>query len=404
MLLRRAFLQRVSVGSLALMASCSESIRPGALPTSVPARVEPSPEAAPALTSATQAVAAGLDVDLDKMIGQMFLVGFRGLTVAEDHPIVEDIRRRALGGVVLFDYDVPNREFVRNIESPSQVKELTESLQSFAQVPLLIAIDQEGGNVARLNERYGFGATLSHQALGEIDDVETTFEHAREIARTLKSVGVNHNLAPVVDVNVNPESPAIGAYGRSFSSDVEKVIQHAAAFIRAHRAENIITTLKHFPGHGSARNDSHRGFVDVTETWSRLELEPYLALIEGGLADSIMTAHVFNQAWDESDPATLSRPVITGMLREEMGYAGVIISDDMQMEAIRSFYSFEQAIQKSVEAGVDVIAIANNSVYEDGAVSRGVAAIKRLVSDGRIAPARIQESYRRIQNLKARLQ
>ena len=385
------------------MASCSDSGSPGGSPALLSARADLPPEPAPSATAAAQEAETEPDVDLDTMIGQMFMVGFRGLTAGEDHPIVDDIRHRALGGVVLFDYDVSNGEFKRNIASPDQVRGLTESLQSAARIPLLISIDQEGGKVARLHERYGFGATLSHQALGEIDDVETTFERAREIARTLKSVGVNHNLAPVVDVNVNPESPAIGAFGRSFGSEVQQVVRHAAAYVRAHREEGIITTLKHFPGHGSARDDSHRGFVDVSETWNRLELEPYASLIEQNLTDSIMTAHVFNRTWDESEPATLSRAVMTDLLREELGYDGVIISDDIQMAAIRSFYSFEDAIRRSVEAGVDVIAIANNSVYEEDVVRRGVGIMKGLVGDGVVTTARIQESYQRIQMLKSRL-
>jgi beta-N-acetylhexosaminidase len=132
-------------------------------------------------------------------------------------------------------------------------------------------------------------------------------------------------------------------------------------------------------------------------------LEPYAVLIDEGLADAIMAAHVFHQEWDESDPATLSPAVITDILRGEMGYTGVVISDDLQMAAIREFYKFEEVIRKSVEAGVDVIAIANNSVYEEDVFARGVEAVKRLVSDGIITRARIQESYQRIQTLKSGL-
>ena len=180
-------------------------------------------------------------------------------------------------------------------------------------------------------------------------------------------LGINQNLAPVVDLNVNPVSPAIGAYERSFGADVDKVTAHARAFIEAHHAHQVLCTLKHFPGHGSAAGDSHNGFVDVTETWSHEELAPYATLIQAGLADAVMTAHVFNRQWDETDPATLSPAVITGLLREELGYSGVVFSDDMQMGAIQQFYTFEEAIRKALEAGVDVIAIANNSVYdEDG--------------------------------------
>ena len=403
MLTRRQVLRHVSCGTMLLVAGCVAPDSPWltATPSSSPAEL-PATET-PIPTSSQQQETASADMDLNIMIGQMFMVGFRGLTVDKDHPIVRDIQQRHLGSVVLFDYDVPNGEFVRNIESPEQVKVLNEALQAAAQVPLLIATDQEGGLVARLSERFGFPATLSAQALGEIDDVQQTFDHARQMARTLKSVGINQNLAPVVDVNVNPESPAIGAYERSFSADPQKVIEQASAFIRAHHEENILTTLKHFPGHGSARDDSHRGFVDVTETWSPIELKPYAALIAEGLADAIMTAHIFNKKWDDTDPATLSTAVITDILRKELGYDGVVISDDLQMGAIREFYTFEAAIQKSLEAGVDILAIANNSVYEEDVMQRGVAVVQGLVSTGAITRDRIERSYQRIQALKSRL-
>ncbi len=346
-------------------------------------------------------------VDLAIKIGQMFMVGFRGLTIdaqhPEQHPIVQDIVARHLGGVVLFDYDVPNGEFVRNIASPEQLTALTQSLQEKAAIPLLIATDQEGGVVTRLRERYGFPPTLSHAALGDLDDVAATYDHAAAMAKTLAAVGINQNLAPVVDVNVNPDNPVIAAYERSFSADPEKVIAQATAFIQAHHAQGVLCTLKHFPGHGSSRDDSHRGFVDVSETWSPMELEPYRALIDAGLADSVMTAHVFNQQWDATDPATLAPAAIDGLLHTDLGYDGVVISDDMQMGAIRDYYGFDEAIRKTIEAGVDIIAIANNSIYDDEVMAKGVAVVQALVESGEIPIERINRSYRRIMQLKARL-
>lgn len=347
-------------------------------------------------------------MDLAIKIGQMFMVGFRGLQIDEEHPIVQDIVERHLGGVVLFDYDVPNGEFVRNIESPEQLRELTDSLQAAASQapsssPLLISADQEGGVVVRLRERYGFPPTVSHAALGEINDPEYTYEEASAMASVLADAGINQNLAPVVDVNVNPENPVIAAYERSFSADPAVVIAQATAFIQAHHDQGVLCTLKHFPGHGSSTEDSHRGFVDVTDTWSPMELEPYAALMAADLADAIMTAHVFNEAWHPTDPATLAPAAIDGLLRDELGYHGVVVSDDMQMGAIREFYSFEESIQKAIEAGVDIIAIANNSIYDDQVMAKGVAVVQRLLDEGVIAEERIDQSYQRIQRLKERL-
>jgi len=341
-------------------------------------------------------------VPLDVKIGQMLLVGFRGLEVDANHPIVQDIRQRHLGGVVLFDYDVQTAQFVRNIASPAQLKTLIAALQSFAATPLLVTMDQEGGEVTRLRESYGFPPTLSHQALGQRNDLKVTREESGKMAHTLAEMGVNLNLAPVVDLNINPNSPAIGAHERSFSADPQIVTQQALAFIAAHHEQGVLCTLKHFPGHGSATQDTHKGFVDVTNTWSRPELEPYRAIIAAKQADAIMTAHVFNATLDPTYPATLSKATITGILRNELHYGGVVITDDMQMGAIRELYGFEVAIEKTIEAGVDIIAIANNLIYEEDAAARTFALIKQLVTTGGISEARIDQSYQRIQQLKSK--
>jgi len=398
--LTRRQLMQVAAGGTLLIAGCATELPPV---TTQPADSDPVNSLQPTSTADVAEPVSAPSADLDVKIGQMFMVGFRGFGVDENTPVARDIVERHLGGVVLFDYDVPNGEFMRNIESPEQVQALTDALQAAADSPLLIAADQEGGVVARLRERYGFPSTLSAAVLGERDDVDQTFTHAGDMAQTLAAAGINHNLAPVVDVNVNPDNPVIAAYERSFSADPQTVIAHATAFIQAHHAHNVLCTLKHFPGHGSARADSHRGFVDVTETWSPVELEPYAALIDAGLADSVMTAHVFNQRWHETDPATLAPAAINGLLRDELGYSGVVISDDMQMGAIRDYYSFGEAIRKTIVAGVDIIAIANNSIYDENVMADGIAVIKRLLDEGVITEARIDQSYRRIMQLKSRL-
>jgi beta-N-acetylhexosaminidase len=333
----------------------------------------------------------------------MLMVGFRGLKMGPEHFIVQDIRERHLGGVILFDYDVPTQQAVRNIESPSQVKALVASLKSVSPVPLLVAIDQEGGIATRLKERHGFPPTISHQHLGQLNDLETTHKQATLVAKTLADLGINLNLAPVVDLCVNPNNPIIAKYGRCFSADPLVVTDHALQFIRAHHEQEVLCALKHFPGHGSSTADSHRGLTDVTDTWSRVELEPYVRIIEAGQADAIMTAHVFIANLDNQYPATLSQVAITRILRKELHYNGVVISDDMQMGAIVSHYGFEMAIQKAIEAGVDILTFANNSVYEEDVAGRAIEVIRTLVQAGTISEMRIDESYRRIQRLKSRL-
>ncbi len=407
---RRRFLRHTgsSALALALLAACAPA------PAADPVPITPIPTSpADGAIPATDPHSAGSLADstptpvpaatLAEKVGQMIMVGFRGTTVDATSPIVRQIQENYLGGVVLFDFDVPTWTDQRNIQSPAQVAALTAALQSFAPTPLLIATDQEGGKVARLSPKWGFPATLSAQELGEMDDLEYVAYLLDEMAATVAAAGINLNLAPVVDLNTNPDNPVIGAIGRSYGADAQVVIDHALTFIGAHRRQGVLTTLKHFPGHGSSAADSHKGFVDVTDTWSRRELTPYRTLIEQDAVDTIMTAHVFNAELDRVYPATLSKATITDLLRDELGFKGVVISDDMQMGAIADLYPYAEAVALSINAGVDILAIANNSIYDEEIAPRTADLILGMVADGRIPESRIDESYARIMGLKAKL-
>jgi beta-N-acetylhexosaminidase len=339
--------------------------------------------------------------NLDIHIGQMLMVGFEGLELTENNPIVQDIRERHIGGVILFDYDISSQAPLRNIQNPRQAKTLCAALQKMASIPLFIAIDQEGGKVSRLKEGYGFPPTVSQQRLGTINRLDITREHAEITARTLAQIGINLNFAPVVDLNTNPDNPVIGKLERSFSCDPNLVTCHALEMIKAHHRHGIPCTLKHFPGHGSSTRDSHLGFVDVTETWSSIELEPYARIIETGQCDAVMTAHIFNAHLDPEFPATLSRSIITRILRANLGYDRVVVSDDMQMKAISDHYGLEKAVYQAIEAGVDILLFGNNVVFEEDIVLRTVAIIKDLIKRGKISRDRINRSYERISRLKS---
>ncbi len=340
------------------------------------------------------------EVPLDEKIGQMLKVGFRGLSVDENSPIVEDIRKYHIGGVVLFDYDVPRDTALRNISSPGQVQNLVQDLQRFADIPLIIAIDQEGGRVARLKPRYGFEKSVSAQYLGSLQNADSTRKYAHQTGQTLSELGINTNLAPVVDVNINPENPVIGGIERSFSDDPSVVTRHARLYIETLHEYGIITTLKHFPGHGSSRDDSHLGVVDVTDYWKQKELVPYRNLIESGTADIVMTAHIFNAALDSTYPATLSKPIITGILRDSLRFNGVVMSDDLQMKAIRTEYGLKETIKMSIQAGVDILSFANNSIFDAEIAAKAHGIINELVEEGSLSEGRIDQSYDRIMSLK----
>jgi beta-N-acetylhexosaminidase len=340
------------------------------------------------------------DEKLATQIGQMLMIGFRGLHVDENSPIVRDIRLDRVGGVILFDYDVALKSFQRNIQSPNQLKKLTCRLQAARRTPLLIAVDQEGGKVARLKEKDGFPPSMSQDELGKIGDPELTQRFAARTAATLAGMGINLNLAPVVDVNINTDNPVIGRLGRSFSSDPRVVARQAAAVIAAHREYNVLTAVKHFPGHGSSTQDSHHGFTDVTDTWTKKELIPYIRLFDSPGVDLVMTAHVFNAKLDPKWPATLSSKTLDTLLRRKMGFDGVCISDDMQMGAIRDNYSLETALERTILAGVDIIIFGNNLVYEPDIAERAIQIIRSLVREGCIPVSRIRQSYERIMELK----
>jgi beta-N-acetylhexosaminidase len=337
----------------------------------------------------------------------MLLVGFRGLTVDAASPVARDIVDHRLGGVLLFDRDLPSGTG-RNIESPAQLRALVADLQAIAAdgppgLPLIVAVDEEGGRVARLGPNHGFPATETAAALGARNDPGYTESRARAMAATLAAAGINLNLAPVVDLDLNPANPAIGALERSFSADPEVVVEQALAFVRGHAAQGVRTSLKHFPGQGSATGDTHAGIVDVTDVWTEDELAPFARIVAAGAADAVLTAHVFNATLDPDYPATLSRATVSGVLRDRLGFGGLVISDDMQMGAIRDAFGYEEAIALAIEAGVDVLTIANQQVFEEGIVGRTIDAIAGHVAAGRIDERRIDESWQRIRSFKARL-
>jgi len=348
--------------------------------------------------------AAGEEVDLRFKIGQMIMTGFMGYDIEESPSIVKDLKERHLGGVILFDFDLRTGRPKRNVQSPGQVKKLIEELKAHSSSPLLVAVDYEGGKINRLKERFGFPATLSHGKLGKKDDLNLTYNESSKMALTLSILGFNLNLAPVADIRVNKSNPVIAKLDRSFSASPDKVTEHSLAFIEGHREQGVLTSLKHFPGHGSSSTDSHLEMTDVTKTWSKKELIPFERIIKKSKADTVMTAHVFNANLDKKYPATLSKKIVTGILREELGFKGVVFSDDISMKAIVDNFNLETTLLKTVNAGVDIIITAyNRGVDGEDIVGEIVLTLERLVKEGKISKERIDESYERIKGLKERI-
>ena len=337
---------------------------------------------------------------LDIKIGQMIMMGLDDFKKMEaDQPMFRSIENGVIGGVILFGKHVNKR-------NPSKhLIKITSHIQSIAPIPAFIAIDEEGGKVNRLKPKYGFPKTVSAQYLGDLDDTDSTRHYAASTARIMNDLGINMNLAPNVDVNINTENPVIGLKERSYSEDYREVSKHAGIVVEEQFSKEIINVLKHFPGHGSSASDTHLGIADVSDSWKWEELFPYRTLIDAGNVQAIMTAHIVNERLDETrKPATLSKKIMTELLREFMGFKGVIVSDDMQMHAISKHFGFEEAIVLSINAGVDILMFANNTELTEKITPEYIhGVIKESVASGKISSERIDESYRRIMNLKKEL-
>lgn len=326
-------------------------------------------------------------VDLRHKISQMLMIGFPGSSVS-DTMLINDLQKREVGGVILF---------AGNVESPSQLQQLTNQLKSNSQVPLFISIDQEGGRVARLKASNGYANTSTAYEIGTIlNNIFETQSWAGLMASWLSDGGININLAPVADVDVNPTSPAIGNLDRSFSKIPDSVFIQCNWFINEFHQKNILNTLKHFPGHGSAETDSHLGFTDITATWADSELIPFQKLIKNGYNDFIMSGHLYNANLDSVYPASLSQKILGGLLRDSLGFDGLIITDGMFMSAITENYSFEDAVSLSINAGNDILLYTTNNLEGKSLVDSVVNIVMNKISEGKITEQRIDESYNRI--------
>lgn len=327
----------------------------------------------------------------------MVMVGFSGTQVDDVgvRAVREQVARGQVGGVM----------YLRtNVDSLGAVQAINRSLiMARPWLPPFIALDQEGGNIERLTAAVGFKEIASAQdiAAGTPEQAEAIYE---DMAAALKRLAFNLNFGPVVDLGLNPDNPIIARYERAYGNDPEQVTEFAEAFIVGHRANGLATALKHFPGHGSSADDTHDGFVDITGAWEPRELEPYRRLVASGDADMVMVAHLYNAEIQKGDagrlPASLSHTWIEDILRRELGFEGVVITDDLEMAAIRSRFDLHDTVVRAVESGVDILLFSNTAAYDP---ALGAHIHSTLVKEGRARPefaARIAQSYQRIVGLK----
>lgn len=321
-------------------------------------------------------------------VGQLFIVGFHGtsLSSATRELLVKD----GIGGVILFK---------RNIESLEQTVALNSELHEAA-AGTLISVDQEGGRVARLR---GIATDVpSMRAVGALaalaPDDDLAFKVGAMMGRELVALGFHWDFAPVVDVDTNPANPVIGE--RSFSRDAHVVGEIGARFIAGMQGSGLAGSAKHFPGHGDTDVDSHHALPRLPHSLQRLrevELVPFAAAVKAGVA-SIMTAHVMFPALDADEPATLSPAILDGLLRQELGYDGVVVSDDLEMAAVADRYDVAELVRKGLLAGVDAFLVCHDEHKQHAAVE----AVHQLVQKGHVPRARVQEALHRVAAMKAR--
>jgi len=335
---------------------------------------------------------------LEQMAGAMLMFGFRGTTFSDPNPFLEWVRSGKVGHVILFDKDHLTGG-PRNIGAQKEVRQLTATLKDAARGPFLIAVDQEGGKVRRLKPGAGYIDTPSAESMGR-GKPENTRALARLMGEELHDLGIQVNMAPVADVNTNPDNPAIGALGRSFNADPALVTRHALAFGQAMQEEKIIPVLKHFPGHGSSVADTHAGQADITATWNSMaDLKPFVDAIGSRWPGMIMTGHLTHTKLDPVYPASLSKLITQDMLRSTLGWNGVVVTDDLQMDAIATRFSLEETILLAVNAGADILLFGNNLRWDPLLPETVHGTLMQLIRKGAITSERVRESWERITGL-----
>lgn len=353
---------------------------------------QPASEPERAVTPPASALHADVDALLSRMsleekVGQLMMVGFAGTRI--DNEVQTLVRGMRVGGVCMFK---------RNIESAEQIAHLNAEVRALSAggVPPFIALDQEGGNVVRIHDR---NVVLpGNMALGATHSPQLAYEAGRAQAEDLRLLGFNMNLAPVLDVNVNPKNPVIGI--RSFGDRPEVVAEFGAEFVRGQQDANLVTVAKHFPGHGNTDADSHRALPVMRESREEVmaQLLPFERAIDEGL-DGLMTAHVaIPRLTGDETPATLSKALLSGLLRKQLGFDGLVVTDELEMEAIADHYGVGRAAVMSIVAGADMVLIPwrpekKVEVYQ---------ALLTAARSGELPAERLDDAVRRILLTKAR--
>jgi beta-N-acetylhexosaminidase len=360
-------------------------------------------------------------ISLQAKVGQLVAVGIHGtaLSDANIQQVIKQAEAGEIGGVIIYRY---------NITSKVQLTTLLQGIQQArTALPLFVYVDQEGGKIQRIDSSHGFVETLAAQQVATDLSIDEALEHYAELGRELQHTGFNFDLAPCVDIDGEPPCLAIGALQRSYGADPAQVADYGEAMLAGLGAHGVLGCLKHYPGHGRVMGDSHMGLMDITSTWQALELEPFARLIRRGVVDAVMTSHLVHQGIDADTPVTFSR-IWLDKLRQDLGFEGLIVADDLHMGAIIRHYSPVQAIVAGLQAGLDQLMFSNNplaaqpqgirhdldakvkpvstgewQVPDIGLPPKVFTVVAAAIADGSLDEAIIDAAYQRVVALKARL-
>ncbi len=343
--------------------------------------------AAPALMNVTRVNAA----EIQSMAGRLLVPGFPASSAGgkSAQALAAHIKAGRAGGALFLRHNVK--------KGGTATRQLAKTFIA-ADRQSLLAIDQEGGKVQRLGKKHGFTPIPTAQWVAGNKSVAEAKALYQMAGHELRAAGFNLNMAPSVDIH-DPKNPVIGKYGRGFSTDVERIAAYAGAFIDGFASAGVACSIKHFPGHGSSRGDSHDGFVDITNTWNEAELVPFARL--AGKAPLVMGGHLFHPQFSNGkSPVTFSQKALVKKLRQDIGYQGVILTDDLDMGAIRKSFQLKEAIVLALAAGNDMLLLSNSLSYDEDLPANAVRWIAQAVKEGRISKGSIQASYNRVMRVR----
>ncbi len=347
-----------------------------------------------AITGCQQKPSQKNEVIDSQRLGQMLVIGFRGTEIDDKHPLVKDLKAFNLGGVILYDYDYELESFGRNIKSQDQLLKLSSDLIAHAPISPIIAVHHDGGFQSPLTNLYDNSETLRK---GFLQDSASTVSYSRMFAQEFRVLSLNTNFNPRLDL----QTPSTEAPNPEIiSSDPETITQQAGYILDEYDKELLFSVPKYFPGYSRDYHPTD-STNDVTDIWTDDFLQPYRNLLSSDREIwGIMTAHSFNANIDSVWPGTLSEKTITGLLRDSLGFEGVILSDDLQKPIITGNYSLETSIQQAINAGVDILVLGNNHTYDEQIAEKAIGIIQKLLREGKIEKDRVEASLIRIDSLK----